>query len=562
MKFSIKVALTLLLSIFCVAAFAQKNTMIKGKIYNNTFEKATLKVVHNPQSAIYGEANIAEDGTFLIKTNKITEPDIYVLEFAEKMSSLLVILPGDQIEIEWDGANLQRIIAVSGSSDMAFVKKMSDYYDDLKRIGDSINGKFLEDPSIKYYKEFHTKFQMFYQINSGLDSAIQTSMASYALLRQKLQENNKGGKMNVKDSDAFLAEMLDLLKSVDNGYTPLENYQKNVTSYYDFAHDDKDLDPHFTAVLDEYLSSTTLKFNLAAEEYAFVMPTIRKVIAKRDSLMFEDQLSSKKQTKAFIQYIYDECHQFQDFSNVLNRVNVLAAQTQQSGKGMHELSQQMTQKKVKMYQTAFSQKTGGINLLLKETLLAHKDGLAALMFIDLFPKDQFADLHKQVVSSLKAKYPNNVLVNDRAKALNNVKIAVGSEAPDLAFQNPEGKIMKLSDLKGKVVLLDFWASWCRPCRMENPNVVKLYNKYKSQGFDVYSVSLDRTKQQWVDAIAKDKLIWPNHVSDLKGWQSEGAKQYKVTSIPSTFLIDRNGKIIAVNPRGQQLEKALKEVFGK
>lgn len=139
-------------------------------------------------------------------------------------------------------------------------------------------------------------------------------------------------------------------------------------------------------------------------------------------------------------------------------------------------------------------------------------------------------------------------------------IAIGSPAPDLAYPDPSGIERKLSDLKGKVVLLDFWASWCKPCRMENPNVVRLYNKYKEKGFTVFSVSLDDNGDRWKAAIQQDGLIWPTHVSDLKGWQSQPAQFYKVNSIPQTFLIGKDGNIIAIGLRGAQLEQKLHELL--
>ncbi len=141
-------------------------------------------------------------------------------------------------------------------------------------------------------------------------------------------------------------------------------------------------------------------------------------------------------------------------------------------------------------------------------------------------------------------------------------IAIGTKAPELAYNNPNGEVMKLSDLKGKVVLIDFWASWCRPCRHENPVVVAAYEKYKDakftngKGFTVFSYSLDKNPAAWKNAIAQDKLTWPYHVSDLKGWTSEGSQKYGVSSIPTNYLIDGKGNILAKNLRGAALDAAI------
>jgi thiol-disulfide isomerase/thioredoxin len=149
-------------------------------------------------------------------------------------------------------------------------------------------------------------------------------------------------------------------------------------------------------------------------------------------------------------------------------------------------------------------------------------------------------------------------------AAQTVGLNVGNIAPEISMKNPKDSVIKLSSLRGKVVLIDFWASWCGPCRMENPTVVSTYKQYKDSkfingdGFTVYSVSLDRPdgKAAWIAAIKKDSLLWPYHVSDLKFWQNSAALEYKINAIPTNFLIDGNGVIIAKGLRGEQLSKAL------
>ncbi len=133
-------------------------------------------------------------------------------------------------------------------------------------------------------------------------------------------------------------------------------------------------------------------------------------------------------------------------------------------------------------------------------------------------------------------------------------------APEIVSKNPEGKTIRLSDLKGKFVLIDFWASWCGPCRKENPNVVRMYNEYKNKDFTILSVSLDDNPTAWQQAILADGLIWPYHVSDLKKWETPLLQTYNFNSIPHTVLVDKTGKIIARNLRGASLEQKLKELL--
>jgi thiol-disulfide isomerase/thioredoxin len=147
----------------------------------------------------------------------------------------------------------------------------------------------------------------------------------------------------------------------------------------------------------------------------------------------------------------------------------------------------------------------------------------------------------------------------------NIGLSIGDKAPEISQRNPNGERMKLSQLKGKITIIDFWASWCGPCRRENPNLVSTYNKFKNKkfkngkGLDVFSVSLDKNMESWITAMAKDQLNWEFHVSDLKGWESSEAALYNVRSIPSTFIIDGDGIIIAKNLKGDKLNQFLKKI---
>lgn len=171
----------------------------------------------------------------------------------------------------------------------------------------------------------------------------------------------------------------------------------------------------------------------------------------------------------------------------------------------------------------------------------------------LYPEcEAVRELHRQVVELREQK---------RAQKMTSIRLSKGSIVPEISLPGPEGDTISLSSLRGKYVLLDFWASWCPPCRRENPNLVKNYKKYNANGFEIYQVSLDRSRDAWLKAIEDDNLSWI-HVSDLKMWNSVVVPIYHIEGIPLNFLLDQDGRIIEQNLRGNRLSEVLEEILGK
>lgn len=271
----------------------------------------------------------------------------------------------------------------------------------------------------------------------------------------------------------------------------------------------------------------------------------------RDALRFSSIINSPHSVvmNEFLKQFYD----FKAFEDSLK--NVLKADATK-------------QLQVNMAYQPVAEKFFGYRNAFINTYISSPSIIVTLNSID---QDKEWDLYKAVIEALNESFYTSPSVLNAVKHLENLieKRALtkflepGNYAKEIEMTDPEGKIRRLSDLRGKIVLIDFWASWCAPCRRENPNVVAMYKKYNASGFEVFSVSLDKAtdKEKWKAAIQNDGLIWPNHVSDLNYFQCKAALDYGVTSIPFTVLVDKEGKIIATNLRDESLRNKLAQIFG-
>jgi thiol-disulfide isomerase/thioredoxin len=288
-----------------------------------------------------------------------------------------------------------------------------------------------------------------------------------------------------------------------------------------------------------------------------------RIEAMYDSLNYPSSVSGSKGTEKLVQYN-------KALKNTISKIrNLYEIYNQNSG----------SPDLPKVVQTLDSMKQqylNGINIYTKKYIDGNINSLVSLvaLYQQVEPRsyvlDPVKDLHyfTKVDSSLFKLYPQSEPVkalHEQVQQLvsqvgESALLKIGNEAPEISLPDVDGKIINLSSTRGNIVLLDFWAAWCSPCRMENPNLVKAFNQYSGKGFRIFQVSLDRSKEDWLKGIQEDKLNRWIQVSDLKYWNSVVVPLYKIESIPFNLLLDKDGKIIAANLRGESLQQKLSELY--
>ena len=557
--------ITLFISILFIGfgTFAQNQSTVSVSIRNNTFKHVDLINAYGNGRTQYASADIKNDAFSM----KLDIPnDIYRFDFGEENYFLIVITPGENMELTIDAEDLQNVVSVTNSPSMAFVQDVTSASNRKKEVIDSLNNALQKDKAQQYWSKMTQEVTNLRQTTNEIDNYVTAAFSNVDSLNVLISLYAPNNKVKGGNVDYFVTKANQLLKTLDNNYRPFANYLENKSLYYDYKINRLPDNSDYYALLDNYIYQTEWRQDEASKVLAPLASAAKALVSERDSLSYLNLFDKKSTKAAWIEHVLaafpTSARETAMYTEAAYKLNM----TEQKSVGANVVSgaQQLVKNVVNKYQTEYNQTDAAISNQIKQAISDNKDDIATLMFLDQFPKEQNAALHESVINALYKKYPNHPIVKERYTIMNSPagKTGIGAMAPELAFPDPDGNIRKLSDLRGKVVLIDFWASWCGPCRRESPNVRNVYQKYHDKGFEVFSVSLDRDANSWKKAIKDDQLVWPNHVSDLKYWSSEAAAIYGVRSIPAMFLLDREGRIVAKDLRGPALENAVREMLNK
>ena len=537
-----------------------KTSTVQVNLENNTFKHVDLINSYGSERKVFASADIVNDQFTM---NLDLDNDIYRFDFGDDNYFLYVVKPGENVRMTLNAEDLQVLPAVTGSPSMAFVQEATQYTSRKKVVVDSLNAALQDDPKQKYWSRLAQNVNFYTQTNDDVDNYIATTFRMADSLSALCQKMAPSGKVKGAELETFTIAANKALKEMDNNYRPFANYLQNVGNYYNFSEGRLNGYSDYYAKLDDYIQKVDARHQLAQNSLGSYMDKVQKLIADRDSLVYNDLMGQKKSANAWSARVIALVEQYVR-PNMGKGTEYAQQAAGQKGRGAALVAdaQQLLRDVINVYQKQYNETDAYLNSKLIDLIKSNKDDIAVLMFVDMFPREQNAALHEEVVRALHVTNPEHPIVKERWNILNSPagKTSIGALAPELAFPDPDGNIRRLSDLRGKVVLIDFWASWCGPCRRESPNVRNVYAKYHDKGFEVFSVSLDRDANNWKKAIKDDKLVWPNHVSDLKYWSSEAAAIYGVRSIPSMFLLDREGRIVAKDLRGEALERAVKQLL--
>ncbi|HVV54917.1 MAG TPA: TlpA disulfide reductase family protein [Mucilaginibacter sp.] len=288
---------------------------------------------------------------------------------------------------------------------------------------------------------------------------------------------------------------------------------------------------------------------------------IYDLIAKNgDQITFSANLSDTTHTYTIAGS--DDSEKIKEFNRITNAFNDPIAKITDEYRSKAEKIGHETDSLISVYQPIVQKVLDSQSMAVLKFANDNKNSLAGFYAVTALDPNKYEQQMVAYADDLKGKFTSNPAVQRFERAMMEIKpVSVGHKAPDFTTMGIDGKPVKLSDYKGKYVLLDFWASWCAPCRRENPNVVKQYAIYNPKGLNILGISLDVDKSKWQQAIKHDKLVW-RQASDLKNFEGPTEELYHITAIPSNFLIDPQGNIIAKNITGSDLEEFLNKTFNK